>query len=167
MPSTSSWWLISFQELQSINSDSNVQAHPTPPPAVTGTARESELVSQTKHATFSLRVAHVPSGIGEFIQPQCLPSHLPSRLISPAGPPCKVMSREDSNCWCLTRQNKAPPALGVPFQSTNGKRKRKKKDGLKSIASFYQTRTCSSRLTISRQLKPMRDGSHWQLLAGY
>lgn len=100
----------SFQELQSINSDSNLQAHPTPPPAITGTARASELVSQTKHETFSLRAAHVPSGIGECIQPQCLPSHLPSRLIPPAGPPCKVTVWRGANCWCLTRQNKGPHA---------------------------------------------------------
>jgi hypothetical protein len=32
--------------------------------------------------------------------------------------------------------------------------KEEKKKGLKSIAGFYQTRTCSSQLTISQQLKP-------------
>ena len=81
-----------------------------------------------------------------------------------------------SNCrgvYCprLTRQNKGPRARWVPFGVRDNFRaqmeKEKKKGGLKSIAGFYQTRTCSSQLTISQQLNPTRDSSSSQLLAGY
>lgn len=88
----------------------------------------------------------------------------------PTGPPCKVLSRDDSNCWCPTRQNKGPCAHRVPFgvcDNFRAQMEKEKKAGLKSITGFYQTRTCSSRLTISQQLKPMRDGSYSELLAGY
>ena len=73
-------------------------------------------------------------------------------------------------CWSLTRQNKGPRACWVPFgvrDNFRAQMEKEKKEGLKSIAGFYQTRTCSSQLTISQQLNPTRDSSSLQLLAGY
>lgn len=137
----------------------HIPAHPQP---------ESELVSQSGNPPCGARPhsgLHLCLG-----HPAALSSRLP-RFASAAGLPRKGTA-EDSNCWCLTRQNKGPRARArrVPFGVHDNFRAQMEKGGkkkrLESIAGFYQTRTCSSRLTISQQLEPTRDGRCSRRLAG-
>ena len=157
-----------------MHSNSNVQAYPTLPPAV---ARNKQSEPALSAAPSSLRVAHGPPGIGELLHPKPSSPALPHLLLPHPPHPCKVTVWSGLFFGCLTRQNKGPRAQGLPcgvynnfraqMEKEKKKEEEKKKEGLKALAGFYQTRTCSSQLTISQQLKPPRDSSSSQLVSGY
>lgn len=155
MPSTWSWWLISFQGLQSINSDSSLQAHIPSHPRPSQKQPEPEPVSQMEHETLSagsILTQGYTCAIRHCVaRPAPNPSPASPRFISPHWPSLQSDCLERTLLLVPNKAEQKPSCSrssiwsAWQFQSTNGKRK---KDGLKSVASFYQTRTCSSQLTI-------------------
>ena len=167
MPGAGILWLISFQGA-SVNKFWLWQVHPT-------------LLSQknptrvwaclSERSGSPLCRAHPRPGSHMGQQAWCSFSRPPPPP-PPASPRPATLQSDCRGvyCWSLTRQNKGPRACWVPFgvrDNFRAQMEKEKKEGLKSIAGFYQTRTCSSQLTISQQLNPTRDSSSLQLLAGY